>query len=129
MPTHRSSKPLMVLTLMALASAGTLLAGPAGTGPWARITEDDDTIKIETGQLEAVIPKKNPKQWMTGIAKGSFLDKGTGFREAGDGLCIVDWIMEPGRSKAPRPFGICTTTTTTVSGPSASSKGPSSATG
>jgi hypothetical protein len=36
-------------------------------------------------QLEAVIPKQNPKQWMTGIEKGSFLDKATGFREAGDG--------------------------------------------
>jgi hypothetical protein len=33
---------------------------------------------------------------MTGIEKGSFLDKATGFREAGDGLCIVDWLMEPG---------------------------------
>ena len=100
MPTHRSSKPLMVLTLMALAGAGTLLAEPAGKAPWARITEDDNSIKIETGKLEAVIPKKNPKQWMTGIEKGSFLDKRTGFREAGDGLCIVDWIMEPGSDAA-----------------------------
>ena len=100
MPTHRSSKPLIVLTLMALAGAGTLLAEPAGKAPWARITEDDITIKIETNQLEAVIPKKNPKQWMTGIEKGSFLDKSTGFREAGDGLCIVDWIMEPGSDEA-----------------------------
>lgn len=100
MPTHRSSQPLIALTLMALAGAGTLPAEPAGQAPWARVTEDDATIKIETGQLEAVIPKKNPKQWMTGIEKGSFLDKSTGFREAGDGLCIVDWIMEPGSDEA-----------------------------
>jgi hypothetical protein len=33
---------------------------------------------------------------MTGIEKGSFLDKATGFREAGDGLMVVDWLMEPG---------------------------------
>jgi hypothetical protein len=69
---------------------------PAGDSPWARVTEDEDRIQIETDELEAVIPKKNPKHWMTGIEKGSFLDKATGFREAGDGLCIVDWIMEPG---------------------------------
>ncbi len=61
-----------------------------------RVTEDDRAIKIESDQLEAVIPKKNPKQWMTGIEKGSFLDKKTGFREAGDGLMVVDWLMEPG---------------------------------
>ena len=37
---------------------------------------------------------------MTGIEKGSFLDKATGFREAGDGLMVVDWIMEPGSDAA-----------------------------
>ena len=52
---------------------------------WAQVTEDDRAIKIETDKLEAVIPKKEPKQWMTGIEKGSFLDKATGFRELGDG--------------------------------------------
>jgi hypothetical protein len=64
--------------------------------PSCRITEDDRAIKIETDKLEAVIPKKNPKQWMTGIEKGSFLDKATGFREVGDGLMVIDWLMEPG---------------------------------
>jgi len=47
-------------------------------------------------KLEAVIPKKNPKQWMTGIEKQSFLDKTTGFRELNDGLMAVDWLMEAG---------------------------------
>jgi hypothetical protein len=75
-----------------------VLAGPARakSKPWARVTEDDRAIKIDTDKLEAVIPKKNPKQWMTGIEKGSFLDKATGFREAGDGLMVIDWLMEPG---------------------------------
>ncbi len=67
---------------------------------WARVTEDERAIKIETDKLEAVIPKKNPKQWMTGIEKGSFLDKTTGFREIGDGLMVVDWLMEPGSDAA-----------------------------
>jgi hypothetical protein len=61
-----------------------------------RVIQDDRTIKIETDKLEAVIPKKDPKHWMTGIEKGSFLDKTTGFREVGDGLMVVDWLMEAG---------------------------------
>jgi hypothetical protein len=68
--------------------------------PWASVTQDDRAIKIETPELEAVIPKKNPKQWMTGIEKGSFLDKTTGFREVGDGLMVVDWLMEAGSDEA-----------------------------
>jgi len=63
---------------------------------WAQVTEDDRAIKIETDKLEAVIPKKEPKQWMTGIEKGSFLDKATGFRELGDGLMVIDWLFEAG---------------------------------
>jgi len=31
---------------------------------------------------------------MTDIEKGLFLDKATGFREIGDGLIVVDWIIE-----------------------------------
>jgi len=71
-------------------------ASTTASDSWGQVTEDDWAIKIETDQLEAVIPKKNPKHWMTGIEKGSFLDKATGFREVGDGLMVVDWLMEPG---------------------------------
>src|SRR6478735_7021649 len=67
---------------------------------WVKVTEDERAIKIETDKLEAVIPKKNPKHWMTGIEKGSFLDKTTGFREIGDGLMVVDWLMEAGSDEA-----------------------------
>jgi hypothetical protein len=99
-PTDLSSKPLVVLILLATASAAPLPADPASDAPWARVTEDDTRIKIETDKLEAVIPKKDPKHWMTGIEKGSFLDKTTGFREAGDGLMVVDWLMEAGSDEA-----------------------------
>jgi hypothetical protein len=68
----------------------------AAADDWVTVTEDDRAIKIETDELEAVIPKNNPKHWMTGIEKGSFLDKQTGFREAGDGLMVIDWLMEAG---------------------------------
>ena len=96
MPFNSSSKSLIVLMLTAMVPVGLLLADPIEDAPWARVTEDDRAIKIETDKLEAVIPKKNPKQWMTGIEKGSFLDKTTGFREIGDGLMVIDWIMEAG---------------------------------
>jgi hypothetical protein len=39
---------------------------------------------------------------VTGIAGGSFVDKKTGFKDAGYGLDIVDWIMEPGSDEAYR---------------------------
>lgn len=92
------TKPFVLGLLLILAVADKV---PAQTpknkdSDWARVTEDERAIKIETDKLEAVIPKKNPKQWMTGIEKGSFLDKVTGFREIGDGLMVVDWLMEPG---------------------------------
>src|SRR5262249_19821348 len=80
----------------ALLIISTFGARPASADDWARVSEDDRAIKIETDKLEAVVPKKNPKQWMTGIEKGSFVDKATGFREIGDGLMVVDWLMEPG---------------------------------
>ena len=83
--------PLLLSCVACLA-----LARPAAADDWAKVTEDENRITIETDKLEAVIPKKNPKQWMTGIEKGSFLDKTTGFREIGDGLMVIDWLMEAG---------------------------------
>lgn len=101
-PSNLSAR--LSLTVLALA-----LAIPAVAQPTAdlRVTEDDRAIKIETGKLEAVIPKNKPKQWMTGIEKGSFLDKATGFREIGDGLMVIDWLMEPGSDEDydPKVFG------------------------
>jgi len=63
------------------------------------INENDQEIRIGTSTLEAVVHKKG---YVTGIAGGSFLDKKTGFRDAGYGLDIVDWIMEPGSDEAYR---------------------------
>ena len=63
------------------------------------VAENDEQIRLETPKLEAVVRKKG---YVTGIAAGSLLDKQTGFRDAGFGLDIVDWIMEPGSDKAYR---------------------------
>ena len=96
----KNSLPFLLHLISGLVLAQTLMGWAAVDSPpgsdWARVSEDDDRIKIETDKLEAVIPKKNPKHWMTGIEKGSFLDKATGFREIGDGLMVIDWLMEAG---------------------------------
>lgn len=63
------------------------------------VTETDEAILIDSPQLEATIRKKG---YVTGVAGGSFVDKKTGFRDAGFGLDIVDWIMEPGSDEAYR---------------------------
>jgi len=63
------------------------------------VIESDKEIKIVTPQLEAAVRKKD---YVTGVAAQSFLDKKTGFRDAGFGLDIVDWIMEPGSDAAYR---------------------------
>ena len=39
---------------------------------------------------------------MTGIEKQSFLDKTTDFREVGDGLMVIDWLMEADSDEADR---------------------------
>ncbi|MCI0358007.1 MAG: hypothetical protein L0211_05965 [Planctomycetaceae bacterium] len=90
------------VTVLAVAICGTepAVAQQPSAAPFAKAIEDERAIKIETDKLEAVIPKNNPKQWMTGIEKGSFLDKTTGFREAGDGLMVIDWLMEAGSDEA-----------------------------
>jgi hypothetical protein len=88
------------MTIVIVPSAGSVFAAAPDVEPWARVTEDDRAIKIETDKVEAVIPKRNPRQWMTGIEKGSFLDKTTGFREAGDGLMVIDWLMESGSDES-----------------------------
>ena len=78
-----------------------LWAAPAAAAEPAdiRVTDSETEIKIETPQLEAVIRKRG---YVSGVKAQSFLDKKTGFRDAGFGLDIVDWIMEPGSDAAYR---------------------------
>jgi hypothetical protein len=92
--TTRLRLPLWLVTLL-IASVG-LSAQPAGF----TITEDAGKITISSSALEASIRKKG---YVTGTAAGTFLDKKTGFRDAGYGLDIIDWIMEPGSDEAYRP--------------------------
>ena len=64
-----------------------------------RVSEDPQSIRIDTPELAAAIRKKG---YVSGVASQSFLDKKTGFHDPGFGLDIVDWIMEPGSDAAYR---------------------------
>jgi hypothetical protein len=64
-----------------------------------QVSEDEERIVISSPTLEAVVRKKG---YVTGVAAGSFLDRKSGFHDAGYGLDIVDWIMEPGSDEAYR---------------------------
>ena len=68
-------------------------AGWDGTSGGISVTETPERIAIETPELKAAIRKVG---YVSGIEGGSLLDRQTGFRDAGFGLDIVDWIMEDG---------------------------------
>jgi hypothetical protein len=92
--------PRATTLVAALALLSCSPTGPrAPDEPSFRVTEDPERIRIEGPALRAAVRKKG---YVTGIEAGSFRDARTGFRDAGFGLHIVDWIMEPGSDAAYR---------------------------
>jgi len=89
--------PKIVASLFAAISI--LLSIRSNAASEFQASEDDERIVISSPTLDADVRKKG---YVTGVAAGSFLDKKTGFRDAGYGLDIVDWIMEPGSDEAYR---------------------------
>ncbi len=77
----------------------TLLLLAAAPPQEFQVSEDEEQIRISSAEIEAAVRKKG---YVSGVAGGSFLDRRTGFRDAGFGLDIVDWIMEPGSDEAYR---------------------------
>lgn len=75
-----------------------LLPAPAWSQE-VQIVDGAEALRIETPHLAAAFSKRG---YVTGVQRQSFLDKQTGFRDAGFGLDIVDWIMEPGSDEAYR---------------------------
>lgn len=85
--------------LVACLSCGIFCASSLVAADEFQVHETADEIKIETSVLEAAVRKKG---YVTGVKAQSFVDKQSGFRDAGFGLDIVDWIMEPGSDQAYR---------------------------
>ncbi len=81
-------RTFLLLSFLALAFSPLSLAAE----PY-QVSEDEQEITLSTPELSATIHKKG---YVTGIAAQTFVDKKTGFKDAGYGLDIVDWIMEPG---------------------------------
>ena len=105
---YHASKYIAIGWLSSL--AGALLVScaaikePANREPIAssspiEVLENDEQIRITTSDLEGIVRKRG---YVSGVAGGSFLDRSSGFRDAGYGLDIVDWIMEPGSDEAYR---------------------------
>jgi hypothetical protein len=89
--THHCIEDNIMKRALALGSLLTLLVLAPAAG--AEVSETAEQINISTSTLEAAVRKTG---YVTGIYRQSFLDKKTGFRDAGFGLDIVDWLMEPG---------------------------------
>ncbi len=85
--------------LVSLVTSLWLFGLPAAPAADFLVTETSEEIRIVTADLEAAVRKTG---YVSGVAGGSFLDKKTGFRDAGHGLDIVDWILEPGSDEAYR---------------------------
>jgi hypothetical protein len=82
--------------LLGLGLLSLLVAAPpanAEPGPEIQVRETADFIQIDTDALRARVQKKG---YVSGIARGSFLDKKTGAREVGFGLHIMDFLLAPG---------------------------------
>jgi len=57
------------------------------------VFEDDAQVRIKGEFYDVAIAKTG---YVSGVAAGSFVDKKTGYRDAGFGLAIADWLVEPG---------------------------------
>jgi hypothetical protein len=91
---------LFLLTLaVCCSSQAPEIRTPEGARSEFTLTEDDDQILIASPTLEAGIRKRG---YVSGVYRQTFLDKITGFRDAGFGLDIADFILEPGSDIAHR---------------------------
>ena len=89
----------MLRKLVLVCIAVVITVGNAWSAESIEVSQNDDQIEIVTPHLQADIRKRG---YVSGVAAGSLVDRKTGFRDAGFGLDIVDWIMEPGSDEAYR---------------------------
>lgn len=82
----------LVLSLAALlGGAGDLPRTFADSG--IEVTRTDEAIRIETKALSAQVRKTG---YVSGVARGSLVDKKTGAKDIGFGLHIMDFLLAPG---------------------------------
>ena len=76
-----------------------LVAGAAVAQEGTVVEQTAERINVTTPALKFAIQRKG---YVSGVAAKSLVDRKTGFHDAGFGLDIVDWIMEPGSDEAYR---------------------------
>ena len=59
----------------------------------ATVRRDGSVLRIETNRYYAAVQTEG---YVSGVMGGSFADKSTGVCDPGFGLCIVDFLLEPG---------------------------------
>lgn len=74
-----------------IASIGAFRTTPAAEP--IRVERGDSAILVETDKLQARIATKG---YVSGIARGSLIEKATGAHELGSGLHIMDFLLAPG---------------------------------
>ena len=89
----------MARPTLLVATLASLLGVPAVSASEYEVTETDEEIRLQTPQLHAAVRKRG---YTSGVARQSFVDRKTGFRDPGFGLDIADFIMEPGSDEAYR---------------------------
>ena len=89
---------LLILTACSSSTAPETTV-PESFEPAFTVTENQDQILITSSTVEAAIRKQG---YVSGVYRQTFLDKKTGFRDAGFGLDIADFILEPGSDDAHR---------------------------
>jgi hypothetical protein len=89
---RKESAHAFSLFLLFIGTASTRGQDSAGK-PSLQVSDTADYVQIDTDALSARVNKKG---YVSGVARGSFLDRKTGAREAGFGLHIMDFLMAPG---------------------------------
>ena len=79
-----STAPLRRLALLASQlrrpEPARVVASSGAEASWVHVQEDERRIHIETAELEAAIPKRDPKHWMTGASPPPALSAGAAER-------------------------------------------------
>jgi hypothetical protein len=86
-------KTALAHSLIGFCLLAVALPAPAAPPSGFVVTEDADQINVSGLALDFAISKKG---YVSGVSRGSFLDKQTSFRDPGFGLDIADFILEPG---------------------------------
>ncbi|MCZ6677872.1 MAG: hypothetical protein O7E52_11550 [Candidatus Poribacteria bacterium] len=66
----------------------------------ATMQKDGSALRVETDHYRAAVQTEG---YVSGVMAGSFVDKRTGAHDEGFGLCIIDFLLQPGADDAETP--------------------------